>query len=142
MQIRTIEKEDLPQLAALYKQFWNEECDICTMQTQLEKLQTNDAYILLCAVMGGRLAGSVMGIVCSELYGSCQPFLVVENVIVDQSCRREGVGRALMCELENQAKMRGCSQMLLVTEQSRHDARAFYEALGFGTNYKGYKKKL
>lgn len=142
MQIRNLNREDLPQLAALYHQFWNEDSDISAMQKKYEELKARDAYILLAAEIDGRVAGSVTGIVCDELYGSCCPFLVVENVIVDQSFRRKGVGHALMCALEQEAKKHGCSSMQLVTELSRRDACAFYESLGFSTDKKGFKKSL
>ncbi len=47
-------------------------------------------HILLAAEDGGRLVGSVMGVVCEELYGDGRPFLVVENLIVDKEQRRKG----------------------------------------------------
>jgi ribosomal protein S18 acetylase RimI-like enzyme len=84
-----------------------------------------------------------MGVICEELYGDCSPFVVVENMIVDKSRRRAGVGRALMAELEERARQRGCAQMLLVTEKSRTDACSFYESAGFAAGINaGYKKKL
>ena len=83
-----------------------------------------------------------MGIVCKELYGDCNPFLVVENMIVDKSSRHKGIGTLLLHELERLAKERYCTQMILVTENDRIDACNFYEKYGFSKNNKGYKKKL
>ena len=62
-------------------------------------------HILLAAEDGGRLVGSVMGVVCEELYGDGRPFLVVENLIVDKEQRRKGAGRMLR-ELEKAAEAR------------------------------------
>lgn len=143
MIIRNICKQDLPQLALLYEQFWGEKSYPEKMARQLKKLEGRNTHIVLTAVEGDELLGSVMGIVCEELYGDCRPFLVVENMIVDKACRRTGVGRALLAELENRAKARGCTQMILVTEKSRQDACGFYESAGFEPNkHTGYKKKL
>lgn len=143
MIIRDICKRDLPQLAALYEQFWGEKSYPEKMAMQLEKLEKLGTHIVLCAEEGGKLLGSVMGIVCEELYGDCSPFLVLENMIVDRDCRRAGVGRALLAELETRAKSRGCTQVILVTEKSRTDACAFYESAGFPPDKNtGYKKKL
>lgn len=142
MIIRNICKQDLPQLALLYEQFWGEKSYPALMAQQLEKIESLGSHILLSAVEDDRLLGSVMGIVCEELYADCRPFLVVENMIVDKSCRRSGVGRALIAELEAWARQHGCTQMILVTEENRTDARGFYESVGFAPNYKGYKKKL
>jgi len=143
VKIRTLEASDLQALARLYYQFWGEESALNAMERKFRVLQKNQAYILLCAEENGQLAGSVMGVVCDELYGDCMPFLVVENMIVDQSQRKKGVGRLLFKELERRAMAQGCTQVILVTDESRADARAFYESMGFHpTKNKGYKKKL
>lgn len=83
-----------------------------------------------------------MGVICRELYGACRPFLVVENFIVDKNHLRKGIGTLLMNELEQKARERNCTQMLLVTEKDRTDACGFYTSYGFQTNNAGYKKKL
>jgi len=142
MLIRELTKEDLPALAGLYRQFWNESSDLDKMATAFQKIQLERNHILLCAEEGNVLLGSVMGVVCAELYGDCRPFLVIENMIVNRSARRKGVGRALLSTLEQQARLRDCTQMILVTEKDRLDACAFYEAYGFQINTTGYKKKL
>lgn len=142
MIIRTLKKEDLSALAGLYQQFWNEQSDLVKMEAAFDRITTADSHILLCAEDEGKLTGSVMGVVCAELYGDCRPFVVIENMIVDAGSRRSGVGKALLAALELHAKVRNCTQMILVTEKDRMDACAFYEAYGFQKNTTGYKKKL
>ena len=141
--IRDLTGADAPVLAELYKAFFGEESDVEKMREQLVQLQKDDDYILLgYAGEDGQLLGSVMGIVCQELYGDCRPFLVLENMAVDSRARRKGVGKALVQELERRAAMAGCSQILLVTEKVRVEACAFYESLGFSKETTGYKKKI
>jgi len=143
MKIRAMQAADLQTLARLYRQFWGEASDLHAMEQKFRALRDNEAYILLCAEEDGQVIGSVMGVVCEELYGDCKPFLVLENMIVDQTLRQKGVGRRLFEELEHRALEKNCVQMILVTEQERADACAFYESLGFHpTHNKGYKKKL
>jgi len=143
MIIRDVTIDDIPCLAKIYYQFWNTPSDVEKMRNKFVQIQQNSAYILLCAVLNKQVVGTVMGIVCEELYGDCLPFILVENMIVDSAARRIGVGRSLFSELENRARQMGCRQILLVTETDRDDARAFYEALGFHpTANKGYKKSL
>ena len=78
-----------------------------------------------------------------ELYGDCKPFLVIENMIIDSKYRKKGIGKMLIEQIEKQAKTKGCSQIILVTEVNRYDACGFYESIGFHpTANKGYKKKL
>ena len=88
MIIRNICKQDLPQLALLYEQFWDDQSHPKAMAQQLEKIENRGSHILLSAMEGDTLLGSVMGIVCEELYGDCRPFPVVENMIMDRACSR------------------------------------------------------
>ena len=141
--IRNVGIDDMEDLAKLYFQFWNEESDVEKMRAKFMRLQDNGAYIILCAVEENQVIGSVMGIVCDELYGECEPFLVVENMIVDNQHYKKGVGKMLFAELEKQAIAKGCAQVILVTDEDRKGAQKFYESLGFPPNKnKGYKKKL
>lgn len=142
MEIRNMIRTDIPQLAMLYQQFWDEHSNILAMENQFDRLSKDKRYILLSAIIDDRLVGSVMGIICQDLYGNCKPFLVLENMIVDHGSRRKGIGKSLVHRLEEIAISQDCSQIILVTELERDDACLFYEACGFQTNNKGYKKKL
>ncbi|TBL68582.1 GNAT family N-acetyltransferase [Paenibacillus thalictri] len=143
MIIRELIEDDIPQLERLYRQFWGEESSIEIMKKQFNKLHENESYIFLCAVENNELIGSVMGVICAELYGDCKPFLVLENMIVDNNHRSKGVGKALISELEKIAILRECSQVIFVTERNRTDAVKFYESAGYSTqSHVGFKKKL
>ena len=143
MEIRVLKKGDMPALAVLYRAFWDEPSDVPAMERQLEAMQAEGNAVVLGALAGGELLGSVTGYFCRDLYGACRPFLLVENMVVAESARRQGVGRRLLAELERRAGEAGCSQMLLVTEADRTQAQRFYEASGFGKGtHSGFKKKL
>ena len=107
MEIGRLTEHDLAALARLYEQFWGEESCLETMRAIFKRLDENASYLLLGAKQQGRLIGSVMGIICEELYGDCRPFMVIEDVIVDREQRRRGIGTALMRELERRAVDRG-----------------------------------
>ena len=143
MIIRDMFVDDIPQLEKLYRQFWSEESSIETMNKQFEKLLKNESHIFLVAIENNKLIGSVMGVICGELYGDCKPFLVLENMIVDKNYRNRGVGKALVSELEKIAANRDCSQVIFVTERNRVDAVKFYESAGYSSEtHVGFKKKL
>ena len=134
--------DDIPQLAQLYKQFWNEESCLDTMYIKFNNFQKNGSHILLSAVENNQLIGSVMGVICEELYGDCKSFIVLENMVVDEKYRNRGVGTALISELERKAADK-CTQIIFVTETNRIDACKFYESVGYKPDtYKGFKKKL
>ncbi|WP_424244719.1 putative N-acetyltransferase YhbS [Elusimicrobium posterum] len=143
MIIRNLTAQDMQQLSFLYRTYWQEDSNIEKMTEVFEKIKDSPAYILLAAEENGELLGSVMGIVCQELYGECKPFLVVENLAVSPNARKKGVGKALMAEIEKKAKEQNCKQIILVTESDRQDAISFYPKIGFHpTANKGFKKKI
>ena len=143
MIIRKMIKDDIPDLARLYKLFWNEESSILKMQGLFDDLRDNADYIILSAVENNKIIGSIMGIICYELYGECRPFMVIEDFIVDSKHRRKGIGKSLFLEIEKYAAKNECSYLLLVTENNRQDAINFYTKMGFNPNkYRGFKKTL
>jgi ribosomal protein S18 acetylase RimI-like enzyme len=143
IKIRKLTEDDLVSLAELYKQFWDEESSLTKMRATFQRLKGNPNYIFLVAERRGKLAGSAMGIICEELYGECRPFMVVEDVIVDEHQRRSGIATSLMNELEKTADRLKCSYIIFVTEAERTDAHIFYESLGYKSDaYKGFKKRL
>jgi len=112
MIVREMIKEDIPQLAQLFKQFWGEESCVDTMKIKFNKFQENGSHILLSAIENNQLIGSVMGVICEEMYGDCKSFLVLENMIVDKEYRNRGIGTALISEIERRAAEK-CNQIIL-----------------------------
>ncbi|MFM0191682.1 GNAT family N-acetyltransferase [Paraburkholderia strydomiana] len=75
-----------------------------------------------------------------EMYAE-QPFAVVENLVVDQECRGNGIGQALLREVERFCLSRNCSKMMLLSSASRVDAHRFFEQVGFrGDRKRGFVK--
>ncbi|NQT57361.1 MAG: GNAT family N-acetyltransferase [Bacteroidetes bacterium] len=134
---------DVESLALLYKEFWGEASNRTRMVAKFDDLKDNPAYIFLSAVDGKRVVGSIMGIICEELYGECEPFMVMEDFVVSADYRRTGVGRRLMEALEQAARNKGCRQIQFMTEAGREDSIAFYASQGYDpSRLIGFKKKL
>lgn len=143
LEIRRLKEEDLPALARLYEQFWNEESNVQEMRHKYQELKDDSRYVTLCAIVDGAVVGSATGIICDELYGECRPFLVMEDLVVDRRYRRQGIGSALVVEIEKHASEYGCSQIQFLTETSRKDALLFYRSLGYDAKtHVGFKKTL
>jgi ribosomal protein S18 acetylase RimI-like enzyme len=138
-----LKESDLSGLAVLYKQFWGEASSLPKMKATFQRLALSPNYFFLVALDGLELVGSVMSILCEELYGECKPFMVIEDVIVDDRHKRKGIGSRLMREVERIAAEEGCSYIIFVTESDRVEAHRFYESLGYKSEaYKGFKKRL
>jgi hypothetical protein len=65
MIIRQTAADDIPELAQLYKQFWNEDSCI-TIYNQFNKFSESSTHVLLSAIDIGQLIGSVMGVICES----------------------------------------------------------------------------
>jgi GNAT superfamily N-acetyltransferase len=66
------------------------------------------------------------------------PVAWVEEVMVDEAVRREGVGRVLMAHAEAWARAGGAAYIALATRR----ASAFYRALGYEESAAFYRKLL
>lgn len=143
MRIRVLNGGDLEQLSRLYEQFWGEVSSIDLMQRTFTRIQASPDYHILVAEVEGDIAGSIYGVICHELYGSCKPFLVIENFIVDRSARHQGIGKKLLEEMEKFAQERECSQIIFITESDRTDTIRFYKSAGYNPNtHTGFKKSI
>jgi GNAT superfamily N-acetyltransferase len=88
--------------------------------------QTYSGYELVGAFLDDRLVG-VMGMrpVHTLARG---PYLHIDDLVVDETCRGTGAGRALMDYADSEARARGMGAMFL---DARQEAIPFYERLDF-----------
>lgn len=141
IEIKEIEIEDLEELAVLLEELTEQPSNLDKMVANLKKMKENNAYIVLGAKYDNKLVGSLMGIICLDLSAECEPFMVIENVIVTDSMRGKGVGKALMTAIEDIAKEKGCYYTMLVSSMFRKDAHKFYEAMGYPLDsVQGFRK--
>ena len=66
----------------------------------------------------------------------------IEGVRVASELRGQGFGALLIADAEKRARAAGAVLMQLTMNQSREDARRFYEREGFEASHFGFKKKL
>lgn len=107
----------------------------------LEKISSQSNYYLGVAEddTNGKLCATVMGIVCDDICGACQPFLVIENVVTLQEYRGRGIGRKLVEHVENWGRENNCQYSFLVSGVKRAGSHKFYAAIGYD-EVKGFKK--
>jgi ribosomal protein S18 acetylase RimI-like enzyme len=56
----------------------------------------------------------------------------VHYLAVDPGRHRQGLGRAMMEEVESQLRARGCPKLSLMVRSDNRDVVAFYRGLGYG----------
>jgi GNAT superfamily N-acetyltransferase len=92
---------------------------------------------LLVAESGTRIVGYLLGFDHDTFFANGR-VAWVEEVMVDESYRRRGIGEALMRELEAWARSRECRLVGLATRR----AAAFYEAIGYEESAVYFRKIL
>jgi ribosomal protein S18 acetylase RimI-like enzyme len=59
------------------------------------------------------------------------PCALIEELVVDEGARRQGIGRALIGAALDWAGSQGCSEVEVSTDHDNTDAQAFYRQIGF-----------
>ena len=72
-----------------------------------------------------------------KLVGYCIVYFALDEaeiarVAVDESCRRQGVGRELLDQVQQMCHEKAITHLLLDVRESNDTARAFYRDYGFG----------
>ncbi|WP_435169107.1 GNAT family N-acetyltransferase [Paenibacillus glycanilyticus] len=142
IEIREAGLRDLQDLAELFEVLMEVPSNIEAMGRQLAKVTEDPHYFLAVACDGDKVIGTAMGIECYDLVGSCHPFLVVENVVVNPDYRGQGAGKMLMKRLEQFAEERVCSYIIFVSSGYREKAHQFYARWAIPAIIKGLKNSL
>ena len=142
--IDRLDFKDLQGLKQLYENaFDGSTTDYDKMISSFEQIKANSNYVILIAKSDGQIVGSVLGVICNELFGKCNPFMVLEDVAVLKTHRRLGIAKRLMIEIEEYAKNTRCSMILFVSSEHRTSAHKLYKSVGYGIDkVNGYRKRL
>lgn len=92
----------------------------------LHEIENNPLAWNLVARAGGR----VVAFACCYIVGD---ELMLNDLAVDPSLRRGGIGGMLLGHLIEGARGRGCRRLTLEVRPSNRPARALYEAFGFAS---------
>ena len=135
--IDNIKKGDLPEIQRLYKELIAEGVTEQTLLHQYNRIAEDSSYCILVARCDRKVLGTAMGILCQALDA---PFMVIENVVVDEACRKQGIGKKIFAALDEFAEENNCQYALLVSSGFRKEAHRFYEAMGYDEDVRGFRK--
>lgn len=94
----------------------------------LERIINSPATMLFAAFNGSTIIGTLT-LVCYHTPSGCRGF--IEDVIVDQDARGQGVGTALCNAALDQAKELGATHVDLTSRPEREAANSLYKKMGF-----------
>jgi ribosomal protein S18 acetylase RimI-like enzyme len=133
--LREATDDDLPQVLALYAQPGLDDGDVLSVEQAREVFAQFARYPSYRLFVAGDSAGCVLGsyalLVMHNLAHRGTPSAVVEDVVVDQACRSQGIGRRMMDHARVMAREVGAYKLALSSNLKRERAHAFYESLGF-----------
>jgi GNAT superfamily N-acetyltransferase len=86
----------------------------------------------------GQVQGTLTVYLLANLSHGGRPMGIIENLVVDESCRGRGFGRRLMQAAEERLFAAGCYKIGLTSNRRRTDAHRFYERLGYKPTHQGY----
>ena len=140
--IRDASGRDFDQVFGLLKQLWSyKELDYESMKKMLDhNLQSPDHFYIV-AAYGPQLVGFCSLTVKHNLW--MQGFLGnVDELIVEETCRGQGIGKKLMNRITGIASEKNCKRLELESSFHRDEAHQFYEELGFEKRAYLFSKEL
>jgi GNAT superfamily N-acetyltransferase len=102
----------------------------------LERILAADGLDLLVLEQDGEVVGTTYLNVIPNLTQGGRPYAWVENVVIDERLRGEGLGRQLMAATLERAWAAGCYKVSLTTGRSDPAVHAFYRSCGFDASMK------
>lgn len=144
--VRTAREQDIPRILELYRQLALTPPPPDTPQPSPEAYQrafreinSTTGYWLLVAEEDGEILGTAVMAILPGIAHGVSPFAVVEYVVVDEKCRRRGIGKMLMGYIIARAKEAGCYKITLTSNKKRAEPHEFYHSLGFDASAHGFR---
>jgi GNAT superfamily N-acetyltransferase len=140
--IRAPQLNDLPRLSQLSSQLGYpvSEADLGRRLTHL--LSRPDHHIVLAETDANLVVGWIHA--AEQWVLESEPACEILGLVVDQSCRRQGIGRMLVAAVESWAATRGLTTIKVRSNVVRAESHPFYQRLGY-TRIKSqhvYRKSL
>jgi GNAT superfamily N-acetyltransferase len=140
VRVRRCELDDAAAISELLDQL-GYPTDAKSVRRRLERLDASAADCIFVAELDGSVVG-LAGLHVSPSLEHDGDAGKVSALVVDETSRRRGIGRALMDAVEAEARERGCVLLFLTTAERRADAHAFYESIGLEETGRRFAKLL
>ena len=141
MYFRKAEKKDAEVLQSYMEDLVDKPGELELLEKQIEHIGKLEHYYLCLLCKENEILGTAMGILCEDICEDCRRFLVIENVYVKEAYRGKGMAKTIFEELERWGKSNDAYYSILVSENKRERAHAFYNKIGY-KKMGGFKKML
>lgn len=129
VEVRPLQKGDLPGLLALYAQLIESDLPLAPAlaETRFDEMLNHDGITVFGGFADGILASTCVLIVVPNLTRGGMSYAFIENVVTDAGHRRTGLGRQTV----KTAIDAGCYTVRLQTGGTRPGTLDFYRSCGF-----------
>lgn len=127
--IRSCQIEDAFALQCLNEKVLGYSYDLLETKTKLQGLLLQPNHLLLVAEVANEVVGYVHAVDYEVIYAPHMKDIL--GIAVFPAFQGEGIGRALLQEIEHWAKDTNASAVRLVSGESRLDAHVFYRRCGY-----------
>lgn len=124
MIVRSLRDSDVPRVLALQEESLAPPKSPVSRGDEIARKRERDPELLLVAELSGRVVGTVMG-------GYDGRRAYIYRLAVASDCRRRGVGRLLVAELERRFRALGAVKINLLVYRENEPARKFWAELGY-----------
>lgn len=138
--VRRAEASDAHEVARLLTQL-GYPVDAVDVPGRIERIHRDARAVVLVAVEGAKVRGLATAHALSVI-NRVRDVAWLTALVVDESARGTGVGRALVNAVESFARAAGCERLSVTTHLDRAGAHAFYERIGFELTGRRYGKVL
>lgn len=138
--VRLARPTDSKRIAELYVQLVSNP-QVNVLPESIERISANPNTGLFVCEYRESVEGTALVSLCADVMFGFQPFAVVENIIVNEAYRGQGLGSSLLKHIEAFCLSKDCSKIMLLSSTQREDAHRFFERSGFaGSSKRGFIK--
>ncbi len=135
---REARREDLPAVLRLLRQLNADDpaLEPSVARAVFDSILDTPGLTVFVLEQDGTLVASTYLNVVPNLTRAAAPYAVIENVVVDEAHRGQGLGKAIIAKTLKIAWEAGCYKAMLQTGSRRPSTHAFYRACGFSGDEK------
>ncbi|GDY13323.1 hypothetical protein LBMAG53_22010 [Planctomycetota bacterium] len=144
MKVRLANSNDANQIERLYKILVPNDNSISVLPERIIEISKSiNNYLYVVEKDNNIIIGTAFLTFCLDPMYKFAPYAVIENIIIDDNHRGNGIGRMLMLEIENNCRNNKCTKIMILSSSKRKAAHDFFTAVGFDKNAKiGFVKYL
>jgi GNAT superfamily N-acetyltransferase len=127
--IRKMTSDDIPATAILASQLAGHSFEIQNLRHLFASICADPSHALFVAQLNGEVVGWIHVYAARSLLQNAR--VEIGALVVNEACRRQGIGALLIREAEAWARTHGITAIRLASRIHREEAHRFYEREGF-----------